>query len=115
MTDWDASVTTVAVKYARDRFAADMRPADEARAAIEKAVAASLSVPRKAPVVDVAPSNLMVRWQSASVASMLLGIPGVTSVDARTVQAQGTVPSLYRLFFVWIRVAASMANHGAYC
>ncbi|WP_411133030.1 M55 family metallopeptidase [Streptomyces sp. C10] len=115
MTEWDASVTTVAVKYARDRFTADLRPAEEARAAIENAVAARLSVPPKAPAAAAAPSTLKVRWQSASVASTLLGIPGVTSADARTVQAQGTVPSLYRLFGVWMRVAASLTNQPPYC
>lgn len=48
MTEWDASVTIVAVKYAWDRFAADLRPAEEARTAIEEAVAVSLSTPPKA-------------------------------------------------------------------
>ncbi|MER6703087.1 M55 family metallopeptidase [Streptomyces fumanus] len=42
--EWDAAVTTVAVKYARDRFAADLRPVEEARTAIEEAVAAGLAV-----------------------------------------------------------------------
>jgi D-amino peptidase len=115
MTEWDASVTTVPVKYARDRFSADLRPSQEARAAIEKAVAASLSVPPKAPAVAAAPSTLTVRWQSASVASTLLGIPGVTSADSRTVQAQGPLPGLYRLFGVWMRVAASLTNQPPYC
>ncbi|GAA1962593.1 M55 family metallopeptidase [Kitasatospora viridis] len=117
MTDWDASVTTVAVKHARDRFTADLRPADEARAAIEQAVAASLAALPKAPAIDPAPApaTLTVRWQSASVASTLLGIPGVTSVDARTVQAEGALPSLYRLFGVWMRVAASLTNQAPYC
>ena len=115
MTEWDASVTTVAVKYARGRFAAELRPAEEARAAIEKAVAASLSTPSKTPAADADPSTLTVRWQSASVASTLLGIPGVTSVDARTVQAQGMLPSLYRLFGVWMRVATSLTNQAPYC
>ncbi|UXY31968.1 M55 family metallopeptidase [Streptomyces sp. HUAS TT20] len=115
MTEWDASVTTVAVKCARDRFTAELRPAEEARAAIEEAVAAGLSTPLKAPVVATAPSTLTVRWQSASVASTLLGIPGVTSADTRTVQAQGTLPSLYRLFGVWMRVAASLTNQPPYC
>ncbi|UXY20464.1 M55 family metallopeptidase [Streptomyces cynarae] len=115
MTEWDASVTTVAVKYARDRFTADLRPAEEARAAIENAVAASLSAPPKVPVVAAAPATLTVRWQSASVASTLLGIPGVTLADTRTVQAQGTVPGLYRLFGVWMRVAASLTNQPPYC
>ena len=115
MTDWDASVTTVAVKYARGRFAAELRPAEEARAAIEKAVAASRSTPSNTPAADADPSTLTVRWQSASVASTLLGIPGVTSVDARTVQAQGMLPSLYRLFGVWMRVATSLTNQAPYC
>ncbi|GAA2587047.1 MULTISPECIES: M55 family metallopeptidase [Streptomyces] len=116
MTEWDASVETVAVKYARDRFAADLRPAAEARAAIEKAVTAGLSAAPEAPVAaHAASSTLTVRWQSASVASTLLGIPGVSPVDTRTVQAQGTLPGLYRLFGVWMRVAASLANQPPYC
>jgi D-amino peptidase len=115
MTDWDASVTTVPVKYARDRFAADLRPTEEARRAIEEAVAAALSAPRTVTAVPSAPSTLTVRWQSASVASTLLGIPGVTSADTRTVQAQGTLPGLYRLFGVWMRVAASLTNQQPYC
>ncbi|MFF4576632.1 M55 family metallopeptidase [Streptomyces sp. NPDC001410] len=115
MTEWDASVTTVAVKYARDRFAADLRPAEEARAAIEKAVAVSLSTVPKVSAAAADLSVLTVRWQSASVASTLLGIPGVTLTDTRTVQAQGALPSLYRLFGVWTRVAASLTNQPPYC
>ncbi|GAA2276094.1 peptide ABC transporter substrate-binding protein [Streptomyces ruber] len=115
MTEWDASVRTVAVKYARDRFAAALRPADEARADIEKTVAAGLSALPRASAAAPGPSTLMVRWQSASVASTLLGIPGVASTDSRTVQAQGALPSLYRLFGVWMRVAASLTNQPPYC
>jgi D-amino peptidase len=115
MTEWDASVRTVAVKYARDRFAADLRPAEEARAAIEKAVAVSLSTVPKVSEAPADPSVLTVRWQSASVASTLLGIPGVTLADTRTVRAQGDLPSLYRLFGVWTRVAASLTNQQPYC
>jgi D-amino peptidase len=116
MTEWDASVSTVAVKYARDRFAAELRPADDAHAAIEKAVAARLAAPPRSSVAAAtAPSTLTVRWQSASVASTLLGIPGVTTTDSRTVQAQGTLPDLYRLFGVWMRVAASLTNQPPYC
>ncbi|WP_414505934.1 M55 family metallopeptidase [Streptomyces sp. NEAU-L66] len=115
MTEWDASVRTVAVKYARDRFAADLRPADEARAAIERTVTASLSATPSVFTAAAARSTLAVRWQSASVASTLLGIPGVTSTDSRTVQAQGTLPTLYRLFGVWMRVAASLTNQPPYC
>ncbi|WP_331748829.1 M55 family metallopeptidase (plasmid) [Streptomyces sp. NBC_00984] len=115
MTECDASVRTVAVKYARDRFAADLRPAEEAHAAIEKAVTFSLSTPPKTSAAPATPTTLRVRWQSASVASTLLGIPGVTSADSRTVQAQGTLPGLYRLFGVWMRVAASLTNQAPYC
>ncbi|GGZ41707.1 M55 family metallopeptidase [Streptomyces bluensis] len=115
MTEWDGSVTTVAVKYARDRFAADLRPAGEARTAIEEAVTARLAAPLTAPPTVPDPSTLTVRWQSASVASTLLGIPGVTSTDSRTVRAQGALPSLYRLFGVWMRVAASLTNQPPYC
>ncbi|GAA1069342.1 M55 family metallopeptidase [Streptomyces sanglieri] len=114
MTEWDASVTTVAVKYAHDRFAAELRPADEARTAIEKAVASSCVAPR-GPSTDSEPATLSVRWQSASVASALQGIPGVTATDFRTVQTQGALPSLYRQFGVWMRVAASMTNQPPYC
>jgi len=115
MTDWDGSVATVAVKYARDRFTADLRPAEEARTAIEEAVAAALSAPPTAQPATSDPSTLAVRWQSASVASTLLGIPGVTSTDSRTVRAEGALPSLYRLFGVWMRVAASLTNQPPYC
>ncbi|MFF4522762.1 M55 family metallopeptidase [Streptomyces bluensis] len=115
MTEWDGSVTTVAVKYARDRFAADLRPAGEARTAIEEAVTARLAAPLTTPPTVPDPSTLTVRWQSASVVSTLLGIPGVTSTDSRTVRAQGALPSLYRLFGVWMRVAASLTNQPPYC
>ncbi|MGW3956888.1 M55 family metallopeptidase [Streptomyces sp. NPDC004752] len=115
LAEWDADVTTVAVKYARDRFAAELRPANEARMEIQEAVAASLSAQPAAAAVPSGPAALTVRWQSASVASALLGIPGVTSTDARTVQAQGTLPSLYRQFGVWMRVAASLTNQSPYC
>ncbi|MGC0383021.1 M55 family metallopeptidase [Streptomyces sp. SAI-129] len=114
MTEWDPAVTTVAVKYAHDRFAAELRPADEARAAIEEAVATALAGSRVA-AADPDPAVLAVRWQSASVASVLQGIPGVTAKDSRTVQARGMLPGLYRQFGVWMRVAASMTNQQPYC
>ncbi|WP_037915919.1 M55 family metallopeptidase [Actinacidiphila yeochonensis] len=121
MADWDASVATAPVKYARDRFAAELRPAGEARAEIRRAVAAGLAGPRgaapraAAPQAAAAPSVLSVRWQSASVASTLLGIPGVTATDPRTVQARGALPGLYRQFGVWMRVASSLTNQPPYC
>jgi D-amino peptidase len=59
--------------------------------------------------------TLAVRWQSASVASCLLGIPGVTAEDDRTVVVRGAMPVLYRLFGVFLRVAGSLTNQRPYC
>jgi D-amino peptidase len=115
MTALDDSVTTVAVKYAHDRFAAELRPADEARTDIEEAVASRLGAPSGATPASSNPSTLTVRWQSATVASVLQGIPGVTPKDSRTVQAQGPLPALYRQFGVWMAVAASLTNQPPYC
>jgi D-amino peptidase len=132
--DWDPAVRTVAVKKARDRFAAELLPVPEARREIEKTAAAALqaasgetattgrltlvqAAPRAtAPPRDpAAPATLAVRWQSASVASMLLGIPGVTQRDSRTVQATGAAADLFRLFSVWISVAAALTGQRPYC
>jgi D-amino peptidase len=70
MTAWDDSVATVPVKYARDRFAALLRPVAEARKAIEEAAGDAL---QRAPLLTPSdnPVTLAVRWQSASVASQL--------------------------------------------
>src|SRR5882724_3725802 len=176
---WAPGVATVAVKQARDRFAAELRPVPEARAAIEAAVTAALEeasgetatsdvfvpspaglrpatgpgsgvpspaglrpatgpgsgVPSPAglrpatgpgsasaettsaqagPTLSERPV-LAVRWQSASVASLLLGIPGVTLRDSRTVEVSGPVPDLFRLFGVFLRVAAALTNQAPYC
>lgn len=94
MTAWDESVATVPVKYARDRFAAELRPSEEARRAFEEAVAEALSPAPKRPAPPDGDSTLAVRWQSASVPAVLLGIPGVTATDSRTVQARGQLPAL---------------------
>ncbi|POX62049.1 peptidase M55 [Streptomyces sp. Ru62] len=115
MTEWDASVVTVPVKYARDRFAAELRPGAEAREAIEEAVARALSQDPPRPAPSTTEATLTVRWQSASVAATLLGIPGVTADDPRTVRATGELPALYRQFGVWMRVAASLTNQPPYC
>ncbi|MEV5173676.1 M55 family metallopeptidase [Streptomyces flaveolus] len=115
MTEWDASVVTVPVKYARDRFAAELRPEAEARGAIEEAVTRALTPGPGRPAPPAAEATLTVRWQSASVAATLLGIPGVTAEDARTVRATGELPALYRQFGVWMRVAASLTNQPPYC
>ncbi|MEU0052991.1 M55 family metallopeptidase [Streptomyces sp. NPDC006309] len=115
MTEWDASVATVPVKYARDRFAAELRPQAEARKAIEETVARALTAAPPRPGPSAAGATLTVRWQSASVAATLLGIPGVTADDARTVRATDRLPALYRQFGVWMRVAASLTGQAPYC
>ncbi|MEU9479230.1 M55 family metallopeptidase [Streptomyces sp. NPDC048191] len=115
MTAWDASVVTVPVKYAHDRFAAELRPQAEAWKAIEEAVAAALTSPPPRPSASASDVTLTVRWQSASVAATLLGIPGVTADDSRTIRSTGRLPALYRQFGVWTRVAASLTQQRPYC
>ncbi|MET7286294.1 M55 family metallopeptidase [Streptomyces sp. NPDC005573] len=115
MTDWDPAVVTVPVKYARDRFAARLRPVGEAREAIEEGVRRALTPAPARPAPAAGEATLAVRWQSASVASLLLGIPGVTADDSRTVRASGPLPALYRLFGVWMRVASSVTGQAPYC
>ena len=115
MAEWDASVATVPVKYAHGRFAAELRPEAEARKAIEDAVAGALAAVPARPVPAAADSTLTVRWQSASVPETLLGLPGVTSENSRTIRASGRLPSLYRQFGVWMRVAASLTGQAPYC
>lgn len=116
-TAWDDRVVTAPVKYARDRFSARLRPAAEAHKAIEEAAAEGMrrarALPRP-PATD-APATLAVRWQSATVASQLEAIPGVTLRDARTVEVTGAVPQLYRLFGVFMRVAGSLTDQQPYC
>jgi D-amino peptidase len=145
MTAWDPGTETVAVKQARDRFAAQLRPVPEARAAIEAAASAVIKAamgetalggtalgetalgetagspaarPAQAsgqpPALDERPT-LAVRWQSASVAALLLGIPGVTLRDSRTVEVSGTMPDLFRLFGIFVRVAAGLTSQAPYC
>ena len=137
-TAWDDTVATVPVKYVRSRFAAELRPENEARAAIEETVARALGESRRgaggesggsgkpgdsSESTDSSESSgsstptatLAVRWQSSAVAEILLGIPGVTAVDPRTVQAAGTPPDLFRQFGVWMRVASALTNQAPYC
>lgn len=111
---WDPAIATVPVKYVRSRFAADLRPDPEARAAIADTVATVLATVRSIePTTGTA--TLAVRWQSSAVAETLLGIPGVTQVDTRTVQATATPPELFRQFGVWMRVATALTNQAPYC
>jgi D-amino peptidase len=78
-------------------------------------VAAALTPAPRRPARSAAGATLAVRWQSASVATTLLGIPGVTAEDSRTVRAGGPLPALYRQFGVWMRVASSLTNQPPYC
>ena len=105
---------TVPVKYARDRFAAELLPVREAQAAIEAGVARGLAqLPAVGPVNPEA--TLAVRWQSASVASQLTAIPGIRARDSRTVEVSGPLPQLYRLFGVFMRVATALTSQPPYC
>ena len=120
MTGWDPAVATVAVKRARDRFAAELRPVTQARAAIEQSVADAVRA--DAVSADAAPAGsrpdrhtLAVRWQSASVASQLAGVPGVTLRDSRTAEVSSTMPDLFRLLGVFFSVAAALTSQPPYC
>jgi D-amino peptidase len=124
MLAWDAGVTTVTVKHARDRFAAELLPVPEARAAIEATAKRALggftapASPASASTASARAASdhqLAVRWQSASVASNLLGVPGVRKRDDRTVEVDGSMPDLYRLFGVFLRVATAVSGQAPYC
>ena len=115
-TAWDETVATAPVKYVRSRFAAELRPETQARKAIEDTVASALArTEKRRTEPSDATATLAVRWQSEAVAETLLGIPCVTAVDPRTVQAVGTPPDLFRQFGVWMRVATAMTNQAPYC
>ena len=147
MAGWDPAVATVAVKQARDRFAAEVRPAAQARESIERVVSGAVargaaghgSAGEVAAAPDAAgqgaagegtggagpgggpgqapdtPVTLAIRWQSASVPSVLAGIPGVTLRDSRTAQVSGAMPDLFRLLSVFISVAAALTGQAPYC
>lgn len=118
-TGWDPTVATVVVKRARDRFAAELRPVTSVREEIERTAQGSL---RARGHSDAArhdsrqdSSTLAVRWQSATVVSHLLGIPGLSAQDSRTVRVTGRMPDLFRLFGVFMRVATALTNQPPYC
>ncbi|QKW09354.1 M55 family metallopeptidase [Streptomyces sp. NA04227] len=115
-TAWDPAVITAPVKYAKDRFAAELRPMTEARKAIEEAAAEGVRGAAHAVPVGMGEElTLSVRWQSATVAAQLEGIPGVTRQDARTVRVSGPVTELYRLFYVFTKVATAVSGQRPYC
>ncbi|HEY0691472.1 MAG TPA: M55 family metallopeptidase [Kribbella sp.] len=129
MLAWDAGVTTATVKHARDRFAAELLPVPEARAVIEataKRALGGFTAPASTSPANAASAStasawaasdhqLAVRWQSATVASHLVGVPGVRKRDDRTVEVDGTMPDLYRLFGVFLRVATAVSGQAPYC
>jgi D-amino peptidase len=116
MRQWDPAVATVAVKQARDRFAAELSPVAQAREAIERVVAGAVRDGGAAPGgswQDL--KTLAVRWQSASVASQLAGVPGVSLRDSRTVEVTAAMPDLFRLLGVFLSVAAALTGQPPYC
>lgn len=115
MAAWDLSVATVPVKFAKDRFAAQLVPVTEARAAIESATETALRTPRATPTVNRTTHRLAVRWQNASVASHLPAIPGITRTDDRTITVEAPMPDLYRLFCLFLRVATAITSNPPYC
>ncbi|MFD7154901.1 M55 family metallopeptidase [Kribbella sp. NPDC059898] len=114
MKSWDPTVATVPVKYAKDRFAAQLLPLTEARDAIESTTTESLRTLTK-PDPHPGPRTLTVRWQSASVASHLTAIPGVTRHDDRTVTLEADMLQLYRLFNLFLRVCSAVTSNPPYC
>jgi D-amino peptidase len=115
---WDGGVATVAVKQVRHRFAAELVPARAARDMIESAArdaVAGCGGQRREPVRVPDPVTLAVRWQSASVAAHLQGIPGVRARDSRTVETTGQMADLWPLFSVFMRVASALTGNPPYC
>jgi D-amino peptidase len=118
MEKWDGSVATVPVKEVRHRFAAELVPAARARDMIESAAhdaIAGCEGQRREPVRLADPVTLAVRWQSATVASHLQGIPGVRARDSRTVEITGQMADLWLLFSVFLRVATALTGNAPYC
>jgi D-amino peptidase len=114
---FDSTIATVAVKKAVDRFAGELLPIKQTLNNIEQSTKLAVSNINQAKKLKSKPEEhiLRVRWQSASVASHLCGIPGVTSVDDRSIEVRGTVQELYQLLFLFFKVAASMTNQQPYC
>lgn len=115
MNEWDENVQTVAVKKAIDRFSAELVPLAEAQKRIKDLTKESIEAKRNKVPVSNSESNLMIRWQSASVATHLAGLPGVKLKDDRTTEINGPITSLYRQLFVFFKVAASLSHQQPYC
>ncbi|MFI7067936.1 M55 family metallopeptidase [Kribbella sp. NPDC050124] len=115
MTALDPNVAVVPVKYAKDRFAAELVPVPDAQAAIERTAASALASLPPLPLNRSTSRELTVRWQSASVVSHLTAIPDVTRRDDRTITVQADMPHLYRLFNLFLRVATAVTTNPPYC
>jgi D-amino peptidase len=114
MKSWDPTVATVPVKFAKDRFAAQLVPVSEARESIERTTTEALKN-LAASGAERGPHRLTVRWQSASVALHLTAIPGVERQDDRTVTVDGDMLHLYRLFNLFLRVCTAVTSNPPYC
>ncbi|GAB3823864.1 M55 family metallopeptidase [Kribbella italica] len=137
-TAWDSQIHTYPVKQAKDRFAAQLVPVAESRSGIEQTVqralttlptrpdparpasarpaaAPALAAEADSPALSKTVHQLTVRWQSASVASHLLAIPGLEKTDDRTITTQGDMLHLYRLFNLYLRVATAVTSNPPYC
>ena len=115
MNNWDKDVQTVAVKKAIDRFSAELVPLSDARERIESLAKQSIESKINKTKVSNSKSTLVIRWQSASVATHLAGLPNVELIDERTTEIKGPIGSLYRQLFVFFKVAASLSNQQPYC
>jgi D-amino peptidase len=115
MREWDEHVELVSVKRSIDRFTAVLTPLEEARAAIELGTKNAVKKQARKPTRVQKTARLEVRWQSATVASHLCGIPGVLLKDSRTIQTQGAILDLYKQLFIFFKVAASLTNQPPYC
>ena len=100
MTGWDPAVATVAVKRARDRFAAELRPVTQAHAAIEQSVADAVRAADTVRASDAAraagrrsargPGASRIRAGSPYPGrSLAVGVGGVTAGGRSRCQAAG--------------------------
>ena len=94
MTDWDPAVETVPVKRARGRFAAQLLPVTQARAAIEQSVADAVRAADTVPHGQHnarGPGASRIRAGSPYAGrSLAVGVGGVTSWRAFPVSSCGT-------------------------
>ena len=117
MAAWDPAVTAVAVKQARDRFAAQLLPVAQAREAIEQSVAAAVRARADAACRRRRPGPAP--WPSAGSPRVprrsSRGSPGSSSGTAARREATGAMPDLFRLLGVFMRAAVAMSGQGPYC